>query len=60
MYAFLESPDLNNWAVGQTKNVLVLDRNFEEYCIDSLDESKIYSPKHFFKPNKCKIKNNAV
>jgi hypothetical protein len=52
--------DLKSWNPGETKNVLVLDRNFEEYYIwPSLDKEKDYSPKHFFIKNKCAVKNNG-
>jgi hypothetical protein len=52
--------DLKTWKTNQTKKVLVLDRNFEEYHIwNDLEENKSYSPEQFFKKNICKIKNNG-
>ena len=52
--------DLKKWKKGDIKDVLVLDRNFEEYFIwTELEENKDYDPKYFFKENKCRIEYNG-
>lgn len=56
----LTKGELLKWKPGTSKDVLMLDRNFSEYHIESnLFQNKLYSPKEFFKVNKCKIKYNG-
>lgn len=52
--------DLKKWKKGETKDVIIWDRNFEEYGIwGGLKEEKTYKPAKFFKGNHHKIKYNG-
>jgi hypothetical protein len=52
--------DLKKWAVGETKDVIIFDRNFEEYSIwNNFKKNKEYNPTHFFEDNQCKITYNG-
>ncbi len=55
--------DVMNWEVGHEADVVIWDRNFEEYWIwDNAEEEKLYDPKEFFRKNRHKLtyKGNMV
>lgn len=48
--------DWKKWKVGQTKDVAIFDRNFEEYFIwEKTVKGRTYKPSYFFKENHHKI-----
>ena len=52
--------DLKKMNVGDTLDVVIFDRNFEEYFIwPKLKKNKSYTPKYFFKGNRHQIKYNG-
>ena len=52
--------DLKKWNPGEIKDVVIFDRNFDDYFIwDELKENKLYTPSYFFKENRHKIRYNG-
>lgn len=55
--------DILKWEIGHEADVVLWDRNFEEYWIwSNAEKEKLYDPKEFFRANRCKLtyKGNMV
>ena len=50
---------LKKWKIGETKDVVIFDRNFDEHGINELEKQKCYKPDVFFKNNRVKVKYNG-
>ena len=51
---------IKNWNINEIKDVVIFDRNFEEYFIwENTRKNENYTAEYFFQGNRCRIKYNG-